>query len=127
MFKWLFGRSDGVRLQLNCPANPQGNHPQKVSPVRCPFYGMMRIPPNSIAEQNGNQCALVAGQSPCRMQMNGDKANWDICGFNRPEETVGLFERLETVQVFKGEHPPEKGILFPQHFREVMGRPLASH
>ena len=62
--------------------------------MSCPFYGHAVAFVNGthpvMMETGGNQCALITGaHSPCRMELEGDPAQWEKCKRNPENNGTG--------------------------------------
>lgn len=87
--------------------------------TKCPFYGFYMVP-NALMDQDGNQCALENGHTPCSMEMRGKYPDFGKCTFFYSDAGKSEFlSKCESsnVRVFPSEFWPEgksewEGILF---------------
>ena len=103
------------------------NQQTKVQRTRCPFYGFSGAI-GMFMDQQGNQCPLKAGYSPCLFVYQDKEANWQECPLNR--RNSGLLERFNDWSIFPREHEPQgvsswKGIRFGDWADYILnGKPL---
>ena len=97
--------------------------------ARCPFYGFSGIP-GILMDTEGNQCALVSDSySPCYMEFQGQKPNWDECRYHTDKLIQSLKASANSIRVFPEEFMPKdtpswEGISFSEWYQHVMGRSL---
>jgi len=78
-------------------------------------------------DQEGNQCALEGGYTPCAMEMSGQIPDWDSCTFFNSQEIREDVEQFKRVcKITPGEFwPPGKksweGISFGDWWNYVTG------
>ncbi len=97
--------------------------------TKCPFYGFHRAS-NVLIDQDGNQCALEFGYTPCHMEMSGTEPDFMTCPFfysNEGRRTFLCSCEKAKVRVFAEEFRPDgkdawDGIPFASWNNHVMGR-----
>jgi len=111
--------------------NRTASEPEEIYPVtprdryRCPFYGF-HAAGGGLFDSEGNQCALVGGHSPCRMELAGQTPDWDECTtFNYGDNVAKLEEVADSLVAFPMEFRPEeirswKGVPFRAWRKYVM-------
>jgi len=67
----------------------------------CPFYGF-HFNGEFMKDTRGNQCALMEGNYPCQMEIDGRKPNWNICSVNTEDYREDL-ESIAEIQTFPRE------------------------
>lgn len=85
----------------------------------CPFYGHASFGPTFLPS-NGNQCALIRGHSPCRMEVEGSHPNWDECICMNTEEHRPAINQLMEHGTIYGKD--DSGLKLSEWFRRTMGR-----
>jgi len=100
--------------------------------VACPFYGMIGTRYGIImGGPTGNACALTFAHSPCRMEMNDARPDWDGCTFfNVPGQADLIRMVMDGYRAYPERlHPAGQGswegMAMPEWFEAVMGRPYA--
>ncbi|MFC1656650.1 hypothetical protein ACFL14_01635 [Patescibacteria group bacterium] len=72
----------------------------------CPFYGFYSSY-GAFMDQDGNQCPLIGGYSPCRMKMAGKKPNWEECTvFNTIDNKSMISALIGQSTIFPDEFHP---------------------
>lgn len=86
---------------------------------RCPFYGFHLLA-DLLIDSEGNQCPLIINRySPCRMEVQNIKPNWDFCAFNTRETSQRLEEVSDSIKVFPKESRVSGGIPF-KHWKDFV-------
>ena len=99
--------------------NGIGRHP-------CPFYGFANVS-RLFVDQEGNQCPLMGGYTPCQMEMRGDAPNWNNCPFNNDENKEVLTDVEHNFRICPREMWPKgetrwSGISFSEWKERLMSQ-----
>ena len=72
-----------------------------VLPRKCPFYGYhFSERAGLLLDNGGNQCGLITdGYSPCRMEIDGLRVDWNVCPLNNRENSERFNRMLENSSV----------------------------
>jgi hypothetical protein len=69
----------------------------------CPFYGFN----SALMDTKGNGCFWAGDHTPCKMEMNELRPNWENCLYKESEQTKrNLPELLATGRIFSQELKP---------------------
>ena len=74
----------------------------------CPFYGFIGIVGAEVLlDNNGNACGLTMSHSPCKMEVDNQKPDWENCNhFNREGEVETIAKVLNKFTIFPDELRP---------------------
>jgi hypothetical protein len=70
--------------------------------TNCPFYGFAEIY-GWFRDSRGNECALVEGHTPCRMEMEGKKPVWYNCPASTEQSFSDFEKSLAGLRIFPNE------------------------